>query len=85
MFSLLMQKAAQRNFLDALSTVAGPAGVHVARSEINGAVADDEPVLNAKDIAEGLYKLSRQDKNEWQDKVSVGTVEAFLKKMSGGQ
>jgi hypothetical protein len=85
LFSLFMMKAAQRNFHDALATVAGPAGIHVARSEINGIVADEEPELNAKNIADGLYKLSRQDKNQWQDKVELGSVEEFVKKMTGGQ
>ena len=84
-FSLFMQKAAQRNFLDALSQIAGPAGVHVARSEISGIVADDDPELNAKNIAEGLYRLSQQEKSEWESKVSVGKVEDFIKKVTGGQ
>jgi hypothetical protein len=84
-FALFMQKAAQRNFLDALAEVAGPVGVHVARSEINGIVADEEPELNANDIAEGLYRLSRQGKEEWESRVVVGSVEEFVKKMSGGQ
>ena len=80
-----MQKAAQRNFLDALSTVTGPVGVHVARSEINGIVADEEPEMNAKNIAEGLYRLSQQEKSDWQSTVSLGVVEEFIQKMSGGQ
>ncbi len=84
-FSLFMQKAAQRNFLDAFSQVAGPAGIHVARSEISGIVADEDRELNSKNIAEGLYRLSQQEKHEWESRVSVGKVEDFIKKIAGGQ
>jgi hypothetical protein len=80
MFSLFMQKAAQRSLLDSLAEVAGPAGIHVARSQINGIVSDDEPELNAKNIAEGLYKLSREEKGNWQSVIHVGTVSAFVEK-----
>lgn len=89
MFSLFQQKAAQRNFMDALAQVAEPAGIHVARSQINGIVADEDPELNAKHIADGLYTLSRQEKGQWQDTVHVGSVEVFVEKfkkmMAGGQ
>ena len=84
-FSLFMQKAAQRNFLDAFSQIARPAGVHVARSEISGIVTDDDAEVNAKNIAEGLYRLSQQVKSEWESKVSVGRVEDFIKKVTGAQ
>lgn len=85
MFSLSMQKAAQNNFLGSLAQVAGPKGVHVARIDINGQVADSEPVLNAKSIAEQLWELYEQDRERWAEKVNCGTMEEFIKKLSGGQ
>lgn len=80
-----MGKAAQRNFMGAFNQIAAPAGVHVARSEINGIVADENPELNAKNIAEGLYVLSRQEKSQWQQRVELGKVEDFVRQMTGGQ
>jgi hypothetical protein len=85
LFALFMQKAAQNNFLGALSQVAGPAGVHIARSEISGIVADEEPEMNSKNIAEGLYKLSRQEKSQWEEMVAVGDVEAFMQQWAARQ
>jgi len=80
LFSLCMQKAAQNNFLGSFAQVAGPKGVHIARVDINGVVRDEEPVLNAKNIAEQHWKLSRQGKEEWQDMIEVGSLTAFLNK-----
>ena len=71
--------------MDALSQVAGSAGVHAARSEISDVVADEDPEVNAKNIAEGLYRLSQQEKSAWESKISVGKVENFIKKITGGQ
>lgn len=83
-FSLFMGKAAQRNFLGAFNQIAAPAGVHVARSEINGIVADENPELNARNIANGLYALSRQEKSKWQFRTEMGDVEEFVRMMSCG-
>jgi len=77
-----MQKAAQNNFLFSLGEVAGPKGIHVARVDINGVVADEEPVLNARNIAEQHWKLSQQDKKDWQSVIEVGSMEDFIKKMT---
>lgn len=72
-FSLSMQKAAQNNFLKSLAHTAGPQGIHVARVDINGPVSDDQPELNAKNIAQQHWTLSQQDKNNWQEKIDVGS------------
>lgn len=72
-FSLSMQKAAQNNFLKSFAHTAGPQDIHVARVDINGAVSDDQPELNAKNIAQQHWTLSQQDKSGWTDKIDVGS------------
>ena len=85
LFSLSMQKAAQNNFLLSMSQTAGPKGVHVARVDINGTVSPEDPEINPKNIASKLWDLYSQDKNDWAEKVDVGTMDAFLKNLQGGQ
>jgi hypothetical protein len=85
LFSLSMQKAAQNNFLLSMSQTAGPKRVHVARVDINGQVTPEDPEMNPKNIASKLWDLYSQDKNDWVEKVDVGTMDAFLKKLQNGQ
>ena len=68
-----MNKAAQNNFLKSLAHVARPQGIHVARVDINGQVADENPELNAKNIAEKHWKLSQQAEKDWEAKIDVGS------------
>ena len=78
-FVLGMMKAAQNNFLSSLAKVAGPKGVHVGRIDINGTVSDDEKVRNAKHIAEQLWELYQQDKNNWSFAEDCGNIDELLK------
>ncbi|ETI26069.1 hypothetical protein G647_02846 [Cladophialophora carrionii CBS 160.54] len=77
--SLSMMKAAQNNFLASLAKVAGPKGVHVGRIDINGVVSDEEEVRNAKHIAEQLWELYQQDKDNWSFVEDCGDMDGFLK------
>lgn len=78
-FSLCMMKAAQNNFLSSLAKVAGPNGVHVGRIDINGKVSDEEKVRNAKHIAEQLWELYKQDKDEWSFVEDCGDMDELLR------
>ncbi|OCT49075.1 short-chain alcohol dehydrogenase [Cladophialophora carrionii] len=79
MLSLSMMKAAQNNFLASLAKVAGPEGVHVGRIDINGVVSDEEEVRNAKHIAEQLWELYQQDKDNWSFVEDCGDMDGLLK------
>lgn len=76
-FGLSMQKAAQHNLLQSLSKVVGPQGVHVADVAIAGPVKDDDPVINAANIAGTFWTLHREDPSEWRFDVEVGSLEDF--------
>lgn len=71
-FSLSLQKAAQHNFMESLRIVAGPKGVHVAIVTIGGVVADEDPVVNAGNIASTYWRLYEQDKSAWEFEVKIG-------------
>lgn len=75
-FSLSMQKAAQVNFAGSLSQVAGPKGIHVATVSVGGVVKDEDPVLNAKNIASKFWELYLQDRDGWSDMLNVGDITA---------
>jgi NAD(P)-dependent dehydrogenase (short-subunit alcohol dehydrogenase family) len=83
-FSLFTSKAAQRSYLDSLSEIASPKGIHVARVEINGVVADGDPVVNKTRVAEELFGLAAQGKGEWVSRVVLGDVERFREEVGRG-
>jgi NAD(P)-dependent dehydrogenase (short-subunit alcohol dehydrogenase family) len=72
LFSLSMQKAAQQNLMRSLGQVLGPRGVHVAYASIDGQVTDDDPHLNAKNIASKYWELYQEKQKEWRDRVVIG-------------
>ena len=76
--SLSMQKAAQNNFLASLAKVGGPEGVRVGRVDINGPVADDQPVRTAKKIAGQLWEMYEQDKEKWDFVQDCGDMNELL-------
>lgn len=82
-FALSMQKAAQFNFTGSLHQVLGPKGVHVASIAIASVIRDDDPVLNAKNIADRFWKLYEQDKENWEFNVKMGDIQDLLKFMEG--
>jgi hypothetical protein len=74
-----MNKAAQNNFLSSLAKVAGPKGVHVGRVDINGTVGDEEKVRNAKHIADQLWEMYWQDRENWSFVEDCGGIDELLK------
>jgi NAD(P)-dependent dehydrogenase (short-subunit alcohol dehydrogenase family) len=74
LFSLSMQKAAQQNLMRSLGQVLGPKGVHVAYASIDGQVADDDPVVNAKNIASTYWGLYQEEQKDWGDRVVIGNL-----------
>ncbi|KIW92588.1 uncharacterized protein Z519_06435 [Cladophialophora bantiana CBS 173.52] len=81
--SLSMQKAAQYNLMLSLKQMVETKGVHVAGVNIGGLVRDEDPVINANNIARALFDLSQEDKPDWQWEVKVGDWDEFLKQMAG--
>ncbi|KIX09089.1 uncharacterized protein Z518_00167 [Rhinocladiella mackenziei CBS 650.93] len=81
-FSLSMQKASQYNLASSLNQILGPSGVHVAGVNIAGIIRDDDPVVNARNIANSIYELYEQDKAHWQFEIKVGDWDEFLQSMS---
>ncbi|EXJ69992.1 uncharacterized protein A1O5_07065 [Cladophialophora psammophila CBS 110553] len=81
--SLSMQKAAQYNLMLSLKQMVEAKGVHVAGVNIGGLVRDEDPVINANNIARALFDLSQEDKPDWQWEVKVGDWDEFLKQMAG--
>ena len=81
--SLSMQKATQYNLMLSLKQMVEPQGVHVGGVNVAGLVSDEEPALNAKNIAQKLFELYRQDQPDWQWEIIVGDWDAALRKMSG--
>ncbi len=79
LFVLSIQKAAQLNLMGSLSQVLGPERVHVAMINIGGAVVDDEPILNAKNIASIYWKLYLQDNADWEFEVKLAGLEYWEK------
>ena len=69
-----MQKAAQYSFAGSLSQVGGPKGIHVATVIIGGVVKDDDPVINAKNIADKFWELYGQEEKSWQSRLDVGNI-----------
>ncbi|KAK7917129.1 NADP(+)-dependent dehydrogenase [Apiospora marii] len=80
-FSLSMQKAAQSSLLKTLEQVFGPQGVHVARLDINGFVREDDEVMAPARCAEQHWRLSQQDRHEWEHVVNVGEMDALIAAM----
>lgn len=76
-----MVKAAQYNLLNSFSQIAGPKGIHVANVNIGGEVKDEDPVINAKNIAAQLWTLYGQDQAAWQKQIDVGNIEDMIKNM----
>ena len=79
--SLSLQKAAQYNLLLSFKQLVEPKGVHVGGVNVGGMVSDEDPVLNAKNIAKKLFELYQQDQPNWQWEIKVGDWDEFLKKM----
>lgn len=83
-FVLSIQKAAQFNFMGSLKQVVGSKGVHVASVNIGGAVRDDEPILNAKNIASQYWRLHEQDEVDWEWQVKLGGMDYWEDQKSRG-
>jgi len=77
-FSLAMQKSAQFNFAGSLSQIASPNGIHVATLDIGGFVSNDDPLLNATNIADHFWTLYTQDRNSWQTVVKIGDMGSLV-------
>lgn len=73
-FALCMQKAAQHNLMKSLwiKQGDGKGKVHVAVANIGGVVKDDDPIINAKNIAQTYCTLYNEDVGEWRHRVDIG-------------
>jgi len=81
--SLSLQKGAQYNLMLSLKQMVESKGVHVGGVNIGGMVSDEDPVMNAENIAKSLFELYQQDQPNWQWEIKVGDWDEFLRKMSG--
>ncbi|KAH0495966.1 hypothetical protein TgHK011_009489 [Trichoderma gracile] len=71
LFSLSLTKASQKNLTLSLGQKFGPLGIHVCLLTVAGTVAEENPNLNNKNVANKAWELYSQDKGAWTQEIRI--------------
>ncbi|KAK1237143.1 hypothetical protein MKX07_006022 [Trichoderma sp. CBMAI-0711] len=71
LFSLSLTKASQKNLTLSLRQKFGPLGIHICLLSVAGGVADENPNLNNKNVANKTWELYSQDKGAWTQEIRI--------------
>ncbi|UKZ79052.1 hypothetical protein TrVFT333_006803 [Trichoderma virens FT-333] len=71
LFSLSLSKASQKNLTISLRQKFGPQGIHICLLTVAGSVADGNPNLNSKNIANKAWEMYDQQKEDWTEDILI--------------
>ncbi|KKP02767.1 hypothetical protein THAR02_05156 [Trichoderma harzianum] len=70
-FSLSLTKASQKNLTLSLRQKFADLGIHICLLVVCGAVADENPNLNNKNISSKAWDLYNQEKSAWTEEIRI--------------
>ncbi|KAL6872118.1 dehydrogenase [Trichoderma novae-zelandiae] len=71
LFSLSLTKASQKNLTLSLRQKFASLGIHICLLAVAGTVADENPNLNKKNVANKAWELYNQDKSAWAEEIRI--------------
>ncbi|PNP45149.1 hypothetical protein TGAM01_v206741 [Trichoderma gamsii] len=71
LFSLSLNKAAQKSLTLSLREKFAAQGIHICLLVVAGAVGDENPNLNNKNIASKAWDLYNQEKSAWSEEIRI--------------